>query len=63
MSELILRLTSRWYDPAEQNERERRTDTAHQKAIAVRRRSEMVGQRVEITRESYERAGKRLAHH
>ena len=62
MSELILRLTSRWYDPAEQVKRERRTDTAHQKAIAIRRRSEAVGRSVEITRESYEEAGKRLAH-
>ena len=62
MSELILRLTSRWYDPAEQVKREKRTDIAHQKAIAVRRRSETVAQRVENTRESYEEAGKRLAH-
>lgn len=60
MSSLILRLVSGWYDPAEQQKRERRTDVAHKKAIAVRQRSEIVGERIQSTRESYDRAGTRL---
>jgi len=61
MSELILRIVSHWYDPAEQDRREQRTAQAHSNAIAVRVRAESVAQKVQRTRQSYEAAGRRLS--
>lgn len=59
-SSIILRLVRRWYRPDEAVERSRRTDEAHQRAIAIRVKSESVERRVVATRRSYERASARM---
>lgn len=59
-SNLVLRLVRRWYHPDEAQERLRRTEEAHQRAIAIRVKSESVERRVVATRRSYERASARM---
>lgn len=59
-SSIILRLVRRWYRPDEAVERSRRTDEAHQRAIAIRVRSEETSRRVMAARSSYERASARM---
>ena len=56
MSDVILRLISGWYDPVDADNREHRTSVARSNAIAVRKRSEPIVERVIFVHRSYRRA-------
>jgi len=60
MTDIVLRLISGWYDPATQQQREHRTETARAKAISVRIRAESIQPEIVSARRSYERANDRL---
>ena len=60
MTDLILRLVSNWYDPAEQERREERTAKATDQATTVRGKAIVSAQRVTAVRQSYEQSERRL---
>ncbi len=60
-SNLLLRLIRRWYTPDDAAARQRRTEDAHQRAIAIRVRSEWVERRSAAVRRSYEHASDRIS--
>jgi hypothetical protein len=61
MTDIVLRLISNWYDPEDQARREHRTSTARSHAIAVRRRSEVTGEKLAKVQQSYRDADGTLA--
>lgn len=60
MTDLILRLVSNWYDPAEQERREERTAKATDNATTVHGKAIASAQRISAVRQSYERSERRL---
>jgi hypothetical protein len=61
MSDIVLRLISGWYDPEDQSRREHRTARARTRAISVRQRSEIVGEKIVKVQQSYREADNCLA--
>ena len=59
MTDLVLRLISNWYDPAEQAAREERTHLAAAAATDVRMKVMTTSDRVVAVRQSYEQSERR----